>query len=178
MLLDEELHLILDGDGAAWGGATKLRLHGAPKGLIPRRAIIGPQSLTFAEGGPPWILSNFNLLPGMWTFYGKRGTSTGCLNGERVAMPAVALLGKAPVGAALRDDEGWRPLDPEGTFLTGADGGSRLWACLPDLGAGQEWTVFEGARVAEQVAPPKVSGFNHPSSAWESTSAGSRGASI
>jgi hypothetical protein len=151
VLPDDELHLVLDGEGPRWGGDTQLCLRQAPNGFIPRRAVIGPQVLPFASGGPPWILPHFSLLPGMDVLR-RRGRIDGSLNGERVAIPAVAFLGRAPVGAALRDDERWRPLEPDGPFLTGVDGGSRLWACLPDLGVEQEWTVFEGARVAAPYA--------------------------
>lgn len=138
--------LTLDGTSARWGATADLVLSHPPAGFTPRRACVGAQTMAAQPDGEGWRFPGFMLLPGMDSL--RRGRVDGVLAGERTSLPAEVLLAHAPVGAALRDGQGWRPLDPSGCFLAAKDAKARLWACLPDLDGNSAWTVFEGPREA------------------------------
>jgi hypothetical protein len=75
--------------------------------------------------------------------------------GKRVSFRAEVVLAKAPIGATIRDEDGWRPLDEAAAFEIDRDSRARVWACLPEPITGQEWTVFEGPRA---VVPYNLQG--------------------
>ena len=143
---DLAVYLRVAGD-VRWGELADLVVDGAPAGFVPQRAWVGSQSLAARPDGDRWLFPDFAVLPGMDSLR-RRGRVNGLLAGERVTVPATVSLGHVPVGAALRDGDRWRALDPSARFETGRDGTARLWACLPGSDEACEWTVFEGPRVA------------------------------
>ncbi|GEM_PF-3433598 len=137
--------LDLDRTSARWGGRADLLLPHPPAGFVPYKAYIGAQALLARRDGDAWRFPDFALLPGLDALR-RRGRIDGFLNGERVTVRAVVSLAHAPIGAAIRDGDGWKPFDPSASFEITRYGQTRLWACLPSLVDDLEWTVFEGPR--------------------------------
>jgi hypothetical protein len=142
---DLQLHLSLDGASARWVGHTDLVLSDPPSGFIPRKAYVGGQIIPAEPDGSGWRFSGFLLLPGMEALR-RRGRLDGLMNGERVSISAVISLAQAPNGSALRDADGWHPIDQDGCLDISRHRQSRLWVCLPGAVQEQEWTVFERPR--------------------------------
>ena len=145
VMADIHVRLELDSSSALWGAPTDLILWRPPAGFVPNRAYIGVQVLPALQDGETWKFPGFALLPGMDSLR-RRGRVDGILNGERASLPAEVSLGKAPIGAALRDAECWRPLDPFGPFEVTRDAPDRLWTSLPSLAGDADWIVMEGWR--------------------------------